>query len=59
MRRFQKIFSKKWVELTLCDMVDEVMQSLKNNNSKEEMMQIIKKYSSQIDRSQDNDDDKK
>lgn len=52
MRRPKKII-KEWIELTLCDMFDEIMRSLKSNNgSKEKTMQIIKKYSSQIYQSQ-------
>lgn len=51
MKRPKKII-KEWIELTLCDMFDEIMESLKSKGTKEETIQIIKKYSSQIYQSQ-------
>jgi len=45
---------KEWIELTLCDMVDEIMQFSYYENNNEKIMQIIKEYSSQIYNSQNN-----
>ncbi len=43
-----KKFTKEWVELTLCDMVDEVLQFMRNGKSKEEILERIKNYSAEI-----------
>ena len=51
----KKIFTKEWIELTLCDMVDEI---LSKNKDKDSTMKIIRKYSAQIYNSQ-NDYDKR
>jgi len=47
-----KKFTKEWIELTLCNMVDDVLQFMKNGNSKEEVLKKIKKYSTEIYNSQ-------
>jgi len=52
---YKKIFTKEWVELTLCDMVDEL---LSKNKDKDSTTKIIRKYSAQIYNSQ-NDYDKR
>ena len=53
MKKQSKKITKEWIELTLCDMVDEVLQLMKNRKSKEEVLQKIKNYSLQIYNSQD------
>ena len=42
------IFTKEWVELTLCDMSDEILIALKNRQNSDEIIKIIKKYSTEI-----------
>lgn len=44
----RKKFTKEWVELTLCDMVDEVLQLMKIGKSKEKILKKIKKYAAEI-----------
>ena len=51
-KKVRKKFTKEWVELTLCDMVDEVLQLMKAGKSKEEILKKIKKYSAEIYNSQ-------
>lgn len=52
MKKQSKKFTKEWIELTLCDMTDEIMQIMKSGKSKEEVMKKIKNYSLQIYNSQ-------
>lgn len=47
-----KKFTKEWIELTLCNMVDDILQFMKNGESKEETLKKIKKYSTEIYNSQ-------
>lgn len=42
-----KKFIKEWVELTLCDLVDEVLTLMKHGKTKEEILKTIKKYSAE------------
>jgi len=51
-KQITKNFTKEWVELTLCDMVDEILQLMKSGKSKEEIMEKIKDYSAEIYNSQ-------
>lgn len=51
-------FTKEWVELTLCDMMDKILQLTKKGKNKDEIMKIIKKYSAEIYNSQNYDADK-
>ncbi|MDO8529468.1 MAG: hypothetical protein Q7S18_02260 [bacterium] len=44
----KKQTTKEWIELTLCDMVDEVLQLMKSGKSKEDILVKIKKYSAEI-----------
>lgn len=48
-----KKFTKEWIELTLCSMMDDLMG--KSENKKDKIMRIIKKYSAEIYNSQDYD----
>lgn len=50
-----KNFTKEWIELTLCDMVDNILQLMKRGKNKDEIMKIIKKYSAEIYNSQNYD----
>ncbi len=43
-----KKFTKEWIELTLCNMVDDVIQCMKTGKSKEEILEKIKNYSAEI-----------
>ena len=53
MRKQSKILlSKQWLELTLCNMIDEIIKSLNKDGSQNKIMPIIKKYSVQISNSQ-------
>lgn len=47
-KRTTKKISKEWIELTLCDMFDEVLQFMKTGKSKEEILERIKNYSAEI-----------
>lgn len=40
---------REWIELTLCDMIDEIFRNGKDGNDR---MKIVKKYSIQIYNSQ-------
>lgn len=51
-KQTMKNFTKEWVELTLCDMMDEILQLMKREKNKDEIMKIIKKYSVEICNSQ-------
>ena len=52
MKKATKKILKEWIELTLCDMFDEIMQLMKNGKDRDEIMKIIKKYSAEIYNSQ-------
>ena len=54
MNKQSKKFTKEWIELTLCDMLDEIFL-IKNKADKDKMMEIIKKYSVEIYDTQKND----
>ena len=43
-----KTFTKEWIELTLCNIVDDVLQFMKTGKSKEEILERIKNYSAEI-----------
>ena len=48
-----KKITKEWIELTLCDMTDEIMHKMTINAKwKDEVMKTIKKYSLEIYNSQ-------
>ncbi len=47
-KQTKKKFTKDWVELTLCDMIDEVLQLMRTGKSKEEILKKIKKYAAEI-----------
>ncbi len=50
-----KKFTKEWIEFTLCNMVDEAINSVQHSESSTKIMKIIKKYSAEIYNSQDCD----
>lgn len=52
MRKQSKKNTKEWIELTLCNMLDEIMLSLRKHGNKDEVMKILKKYSAEIYNSQ-------
>lgn len=53
MQKQIKKIKKAWIELTLCDMLDEIIYLMRNGRNKdEEMMKVIKKYSAEICNSQ-------
>ena len=54
-KQITKNFAKEWVELTLCDMMDEILQLMKKGENKDGVMKIIKKYSAEIYNSQNYD----
>jgi len=54
-RQVNKKIKREWIELTLCDMVDEIFRKGKSENG---VMEIIKKYSAQIYNSQKANDKK-
>ena len=45
MNKKSKKIIKEWIEITLCDMLDEIRKSGKDENK---IMAIIKKYSTEI-----------
>lgn len=45
-------FTKEWVELTLCNMVDDILALLKTRKGKAEMLSNIKRYSEEIYKAQ-------
>ncbi|MDO9464573.1 MAG: hypothetical protein Q7J67_04670 [bacterium] len=47
-KQITKKITREWIELTLCNMVDEVLQLMKSGKSKEEVMKKIKKFSAEI-----------
>ena len=53
MQKRSKKITKEWIELTLCNMLDEVMLLLSKGKKKDEIMKILKKYSAEIYSSQD------
>jgi len=48
LKKASQIPIKKWLELTLCDLVDEVMYAANSKRSPEEIMYIIYKYTNEI-----------
>lgn len=52
-KQIKKKFLKEWVELTLCDMLDEILQLMKIGKSREEITGVIKRYSTEIYNSQE------
>ncbi len=58
MKKQSKKITKEWIELTLCDMTDEIMHKMTIKEWRDEVMKIIKKYSLEIYNSQNNYDKK-
>lgn len=44
----KKFFLKEWIELTLCDMLDELLYLINDDKNEKKIMEIIKKYSAEI-----------
>lgn len=55
MTKQSKKFTREWIELTLCDMLDDLLLVTKKGENKTEIMKIIKKYSTEIYNSQSYD----
>lgn len=53
MEKRSKKTTKEWLELTLCNLLDEIIYLLRNGESKDKIMGIIKKYSAEVYNSQD------
>ena len=51
MKKKSTKFTKEWIELTLCNKLDDLMKN--GENKKDKIMKIIKKYSAEIYNSQD------
>lgn len=47
MKKYKKI-TKEWIEITLCDMLDEIMYLIQDDKNKDIVMEIVKKYSTEI-----------
>ena len=48
MKKNIKKISKEWIELTLCNMMDDVLQFMRSGKSENEILEKIKEYSSEI-----------
>lgn len=48
MSRRQGKIIKEWIELTLCDLVDDILYSRSQGMNSEETFSIIKKYAQDI-----------
>lgn len=38
----------EWLELTLCDMLDDILRLMRGGKSKTAIMKVVKKYSTEI-----------
>jgi len=52
MQKQSKKVIKEWIEIALCNMLDEIMYLTKNKENRDKTMEIIKKYSAEIYNSQ-------
>lgn len=48
MEKRSKKTTKEWIELTLCNLLDEIMYLIRSGESKDKIMGIIKKYSAEF-----------
>lgn len=55
MKKKIKKITKEWIEITLCDMLDEISYLIKSDKNKDRIMEIVKKYSAEIYNSQSYD----